>query len=647
MTVAVETPIASSLCNGVTTVFPHSFTLLASSDLVVIGTLGTVVTTYTEGVHYTVAGVGSPAGSITMLSAPAINTVLVRYRDTDLLRATDYQDNGDLLADTLNVDLDRLWFALQDIYSGGKGSPTALRVPNGETVAALPAASVRANSMLGFDSLGAPLLTGPPSGTAADVLVKLASATDPLLGPGLMGFGRLAYAAGTAGYQMLVGDGVNLLQFVVPQSDCENVRTGAVAMDSAWAAMMTACYGRGNATAHIPNGNYKKTGVLPVAQGVMVMGEGSQGSTEGYGTVIRDFSNVSCFRFDGSGTDFAGTGGGLQNVLIVKQPGFSGGNPVELVATSDNKRPGEMMLVNILAYGSGTGRWERGLVVDGSACVTPGDRGVRTVVAIKCRFADVTTVGETVVLNQATHFYSDGLAVDQGSGVAGGLYIKGICDGLYFTNAGIGGNVLVIANDATNATNNFHFTGKIGGTFISNDNQMDGTLRASFTGGATVLVNKSQSLKCSTNINPAFMVTMSSNANDVTGDATVANVPWNNEVFDNGNNWAVPTDTFNCACAGVYSFQLGLTMGGMVAGHTRSDISILRTGSATTSIVATANPGVQLSAGGNYSEQVAITLNLAYGDVVVCTTQVQGSTKTADIVGGATIYSWFSGSLVS
>ena len=31
-------------------------------------------------------------------------------------RDTDYQDNGDLLADTINADFDRLWLAMQQIF---------------------------------------------------------------------------------------------------------------------------------------------------------------------------------------------------------------------------------------------------------------------------------------------------------------------------------------------------------------------------------------------------------------------------------------------------------------------------------------------------------------------------------------------------
>ena len=31
-------------------------------------------------------------------------------------RLTDYQDNGDLLADTVNKDFDRLWMAIQQAF---------------------------------------------------------------------------------------------------------------------------------------------------------------------------------------------------------------------------------------------------------------------------------------------------------------------------------------------------------------------------------------------------------------------------------------------------------------------------------------------------------------------------------------------------
>lgn len=129
-------------------------------------------------------------------------------------RLTDYQDNGDLLADTVNKDFDRLWMAIQRsfIYLGlalrrpllggpfnaegyriaNLGDPVdsqdavnkkylenntlvrTLRVPEAY-VEQLPAAPLRANKLLAFDNSGRPIVVLPASGSASDVMIQLAS----------------------------------------------------------------------------------------------------------------------------------------------------------------------------------------------------------------------------------------------------------------------------------------------------------------------------------------------------------------------------------------------------------------------------------------------------------------------------------------
>lgn len=149
--VSEEIPTASSTANGVSTSFPYNFTVLDSGDLVVKGTLSGATTTYSYGVDYTISGLGSPTGSADFMTPPAAGTLIVRYRDTALKRTTDYQDNGDLLADTVNDDFNRLWYALQEFMVGGRGSPTAVRVPDGETATELPAAGSRLDRLPVFN----------------------------------------------------------------------------------------------------------------------------------------------------------------------------------------------------------------------------------------------------------------------------------------------------------------------------------------------------------------------------------------------------------------------------------------------------------------------------------------------------------------
>ena len=154
MAVTTENPVASSVANGVTTSFPHSFTVLSAADLVVQGELGNVTTVYDFGADYTLTGVGSSSGSVEFLAPPAAGTVVTRYRSTQIKRETDYQTNGDLLAAAVNRDFDRIWHALRDMNAGTLSSLAALRAPEGESLSAFADATARAGKLPVFDGSG-------------------------------------------------------------------------------------------------------------------------------------------------------------------------------------------------------------------------------------------------------------------------------------------------------------------------------------------------------------------------------------------------------------------------------------------------------------------------------------------------------------
>jgi parallel beta-helix repeat protein len=172
MPVNVETPIATSTANGVTTVFPYSFTILQASDLIVTATdTSGAVTTYTLNVDYTLSGVGTASGSVDFGIAPANGLIITRYRSSALARSTDYQQNGDLPSDTLDRDFDRLWMALQEFL---RNSGSALRVPEAAGVAPFPAIQSRLDAMMAFDPItGGPITT---AFTASQVAAAVAAA---------------------------------------------------------------------------------------------------------------------------------------------------------------------------------------------------------------------------------------------------------------------------------------------------------------------------------------------------------------------------------------------------------------------------------------------------------------------------------------
>lgn len=150
MPVTDQTPVDSSTGNGVTTVFPYTFKILAEADILV--TVDGVTKTLTT--DYSVSGVGNDAGgNVTFVAAPANGTTVVRTRDMGYERTTDYQDNGDLPASTLDDDIDRTVMLVQQLRAALLRS---VKLPVGTTVEQVltESAAARALKLMGFDSSG-------------------------------------------------------------------------------------------------------------------------------------------------------------------------------------------------------------------------------------------------------------------------------------------------------------------------------------------------------------------------------------------------------------------------------------------------------------------------------------------------------------
>ncbi|WP_338859406.1 phage tail fiber protein [Serratia marcescens] len=213
MSVPNQTPYNIYTANGLTTVFPYEFYLLNAGDLAV-SLNGSVITS-----GYTISGVGNvDGGEVSFLTPPANGVTVMLERVIPTYRLTDYQDNGDLLAETVNKDFDRLWMAIQQafIYLGlaltrpllggpfnakgyrieNLGYPVnssdaankqyvedvaagtlnrTLRVPE-NYVRVIPAIGSRRRQLLAFDDFGNPITVLPESGSASDVLIVLAGA---------------------------------------------------------------------------------------------------------------------------------------------------------------------------------------------------------------------------------------------------------------------------------------------------------------------------------------------------------------------------------------------------------------------------------------------------------------------------------------
>lgn len=187
MTVSSGYAPNSSTANGVTTVFPYNFLILAAADLEV--TVDGVVKTLTT--DYSVSGVGTGSGgNVTFVVAPANGAIVIRRRNMALARGTDYQDNGDLLADVLNPDQDSPVLMVQQLQEQINRS---LKLPLGEsTSVTLPALAARAGKVLVFDGSG-------NAGVGVDNFAALASAADASASAAAGSAGAAAGSAAASG----------------------------------------------------------------------------------------------------------------------------------------------------------------------------------------------------------------------------------------------------------------------------------------------------------------------------------------------------------------------------------------------------------------------------------------------------------------
>lgn len=138
MSVPAQIPISGPyIANGSTTQFAYKFYLLFATDLQVY--VGGKVQQLNNA--YSVTGVGnSQGGNVVFNAAPANGLEVLIKRATPYTRQTDYADNGDLLADVVNDDFDRIWLALQEINAsfsssiskpvGGNWDAMGLRITN-------------------------------------------------------------------------------------------------------------------------------------------------------------------------------------------------------------------------------------------------------------------------------------------------------------------------------------------------------------------------------------------------------------------------------------------------------------------------------------------------------------------------------------
>jgi hypothetical protein len=174
MTVSSITNKVVASGNGVTTVFSYNFQINNASDVVVIYTDATGISTTLTTAQYTITGIGSPSGGTVTYPAVgspiASGTTLTIARILALTQPTSISNQGAFYPTAVEAAIDRAVMEVQQI-SELIGRTITGPITDATAMAALPSATQRASKALLFDASGNPIAGSlVPNGVISSVM---------------------------------------------------------------------------------------------------------------------------------------------------------------------------------------------------------------------------------------------------------------------------------------------------------------------------------------------------------------------------------------------------------------------------------------------------------------------------------------------
>jgi hypothetical protein len=172
--------------NGVTTAFPFTYKIFATTDVVVNQLIGTVQTVLVLGTDYAVAmnadQENAPGGSVNMTVAPANGTTLVLSSAVPSTQSVAVTNNGGFFPAVFNAEFDRLTILSQQLEEkAGRAFQLAITSPllTNATVSPL------ANGVLVWDALGQNLLSVDQTTFAGGLIFNNAAYQAALIASGV------------------------------------------------------------------------------------------------------------------------------------------------------------------------------------------------------------------------------------------------------------------------------------------------------------------------------------------------------------------------------------------------------------------------------------------------------------------------------
>ena len=166
---------------GALVAFPFTFKVFAKTDVSAQLTVSGVTTTLVQDSDYTITlnpdQNATPGGDVQYILAVGATLTLLGALPYD--QPADLPAGGAYRAQVVEDALDRTVIQTQQL---AESADRSLRAPVGEVLATLPNKAARANTIQGYDANGDPVVAAPLSGSAADVLIQLADASNAARG---------------------------------------------------------------------------------------------------------------------------------------------------------------------------------------------------------------------------------------------------------------------------------------------------------------------------------------------------------------------------------------------------------------------------------------------------------------------------------